>query len=55
MCVSMGIESPKTGEVSGNLVHDTYWNANGLAPIAEYCDKDVKVLVDLVSKIYKLK
>lgn len=55
MCVSMGIESPKTGEVSGNLVHDTYWNANGLTPIAEYCEKDVNVLVELMKKIYDLK
>jgi len=55
MCVSMGIESPKTGEVSGNLVHDTYWNANGLSPIADYCEKDVNVLVELIRKIYNLK
>ena len=51
----MGIESPKTGEVSGNLVHDTYWNANGLSPIAEYCENDVNVLVELIRKIYNLK
>lgn len=55
MCVALGVESPKTGEVSGNLVHDTYWNANGLQPIAEYCERDVKVLVDVMNKIYNLK
>lgn len=55
MCVSLGVESPKTGEVSGNLVHDTYWNANGLLPIAEYCEKDVKSLIDVMDKIYNLK
>jgi|SRR5210317_748174 hypothetical protein len=55
MCVSMGVDSPKTGEVSGNLVHDTYWNANGLTPIADYCEKDVSVLVELMKKIYNLK
>jgi len=54
MCVSMGIDSPKTGEVSGNLVHDTYWNANGLTPIADYCEKDVNVLVELIKKLYNL-
>lgn len=54
MCVSMGVDSPKTGEVSGNLVHDTYWNANGLTPIADYCEKDVNVLVELIKKIYNL-
>ena len=55
MCVSMGIESPKTGEVSGNLVHDTYWNKNGLILISDYCEKDVAVLVKLIRKIYNLK
>lgn len=55
MCVSLGIESPKTGEVSGNLVHETYWNVeNGLKPIADYCEKDVKVLVEVLQKIYSL-
>lgn len=55
MCVSMGIESPKTGEITGNLVHDTYWNSNGLLPISDYCEKDVNVLVKLIRKIYNLK
>jgi len=55
MCISMGIESPKTGEITGNLVHDTYWNSNGLLPISDYCEKDVNVLVKLIRKIYNLK
>ena len=55
MCISMGIESPKTGEISGNLVHETYWNSNGLLPISDYCEKDVAVLVKLIRKIYNLK
>jgi hypothetical protein len=54
MCASLGVPSPKTGEVSGNLVHETYWNANGLQPIAEYCERDVNVLVELMIKIYSL-
>lgn len=55
MCVELNVESPKTGEVSGNMVHDTYWNSNGLQPIANYCERDVKVLVDVMDKVYKLK
>jgi predicted PolB exonuclease-like 3'-5' exonuclease len=55
MCATLGVESPKTGEVSGNMVHDTYWISNGLTPIAEYCERDVKVLVELIEKIYNLK
>ena len=54
MCVAMDVESPKTGEVSGNMVHETYWELNGLTPIAEYCERDVKVLVDVINKIYNL-
>mgnify|MGYP001159329196 CR=1 FL=1 len=54
MCVSMGIDSPKTGTITGNLVHDTYWNNNELESISKYCEKDVNVLVELVKKIYKL-
>ena len=55
MCVALGVESPKTGEVSGNMVHETYWDLNGLQPIAEYCERDVKVLVEVINKIYDLK
>jgi|TARA_R110000868_G_scaffold388648_1_gene657657 hypothetical protein len=55
MCVAMDVSSPKTGEVSGNMVHDTYWNLNGLTPIAEYCERDVQVLIDVMNKIYDLK
>ena len=55
MCVALNVESPKTGEVSGNMVHDTYWNSNGLQPIADYCERDVKVLIDVMKKIYNLK
>ena len=55
MCVAMNVESPKTGEVSGNMVHDTYWNSNGLGPIADYCERDVKVLVEVIDKFYNLK
>lgn len=55
MCVALGVESPKTGEVSGNMVHETYWDLNGLQPIAEYCERDVKVLVEVMNKIYDLK
>jgi len=55
MCVALNIQSPKTGEVSGNMVHETYWESNGLQPIADYCERDVNVLVDVMNKIYELK
>lgn len=54
MCVSMGVSSPKTGEVTGNIVHKTYWESGGLDPIATYCEEDVKVLSELIEKLYNL-
>jgi len=54
MCVSMGVSSPKEGEVTGNIVHKTYWETGGLDPIAKYCDEDVDVLAKLIDKIYNL-
>lgn len=54
-CVSMGIESSKNTGVSGNEVHNSYWNENGIDKIVTYCEQDVKVLVDLVKKLKELK
>ena len=54
MCVSMGIKSPKTGEVSGNIVHQSYWETELLDPIAAYCEEDVDVLAKLIDKFYNL-
>jgi hypothetical protein len=53
MCASLGIESSKTGEVNGSKVHEHYWS-NGVKEIAEYCEKDVEVLMMVVSKLEKL-
>jgi predicted PolB exonuclease-like 3'-5' exonuclease len=55
MCVTLGVESPKTGEVSGNLVHEYFWEKEGLDEIAKYCERDVNVLVELIKKLYELK
>tara|TARA_R110002153_G_scaffold119933_1_gene265073 strand:- start:127 stop:828 length:702 start_codon:yes stop_codon:yes gene_type:complete len=54
MCVSMGVSSPKEGNITGNIVHKTYWETGGLDPIANYCDEDVDVLAKLMDKIYNL-
>ena len=55
MCVSMGIESPKTGSVSGNNIHKQYWYESKIDEISEYCEKDVKSLLQIIKKIYELK
>jgi len=55
MCVSMDVPTSKDGEITGEKVHDAYWNGNKLKQIAEYCEKDVKVLIDVIKKFKELK
>lgn len=54
MCVALGVESSKNMEVTGNKVHDAYWNGGKLDKIVEYCEKDVDVLIKVVLKINEL-
>lgn len=53
MCVSLGVESSKNMEVTGSKVHSAYWHEDKLDAIAEYCEKDVKVLIEAVQKMYQ--
>jgi hypothetical protein len=55
LCACMDVPSPKEGEVTGSKVHDAYWNKNMLPEIAEYCERDVQVLVDVIQKLKSLK
>ena len=55
MCTCMEVPSPKNGEVTGDKVHDAYWNKNMLTEIAEYCERDVDVLIDVIKKLKELK
>ena len=54
LCSTMDIPTPKDGVVSGERVHDAYWNKNMLKEIAEYCEKDVAVLIDIIKKLKNL-
>ena len=54
MCVSMGVESSKNMEVTGNKVHEAYWINKDIKGIVEYCEKDVLVLIDVIKKITTL-
>jgi uncharacterized protein YprB with RNaseH-like and TPR domain len=54
MCVSMGVESSKNMEVTGNKVHEAYWVNKDIKGIVEYCEKDVLVLIDVIKKITSL-
>ena len=51
MCISLGVESSKNMEVTGNKVHDAFWIENKYQEIQDYCEKDVDVLINVVMKI----
>ena len=54
MCSSLEIDSPKNGDVKGDNVNTNYWAGNH-EEIKEYCERDVKALVDIITKLNKLK
>ena len=54
MCSCLEIPTPKDGEVTGDKVHETYWEKQDLKSISEYCEKDVIVLVDTIKKLKNL-
>jgi len=55
MCAALGVPSPKEGEVTGNRVHEAYYDFNQLDLIIEYCERDVMVLVEIIKKLKELK
>ena len=55
MCVTLGIDSPKNMEVTGNKVHDAFWNRKDIQGIVEYCEKDTVTLIEVVKKFNSLK
>ena len=55
MCSCLDIPTPKDGEINGAMVHSAYWNDNKLNEIAEYCEKDVEVLISAIKKLKSLK
>jgi predicted PolB exonuclease-like 3'-5' exonuclease len=54
MCISMGIPTPKNDEVSGDKIHNLFWNENKYDLIKEYCEKDVDTVFEVVKKIKSL-
>ena len=54
MCTVLDIDSPKNGEVKGDNVTTNYWGGNH-EEIKEYCEKDVKALIDIIQKLNNLK
>jgi hypothetical protein len=54
MCASLDVKSSKEGEVTGDKVHNSYWEGNKLSEITEYCERDVKVLIEVIKKLKEL-
>jgi len=51
LCSSLDIPTSKDGEITGDKVHHAYWEERKLNEIAEYCEKDVLVLIDIINKL----
>jgi len=50
VCSALDIDSPKNGDVKGDSVTTGYWEGKH-EEIKEYCERDVKALVDIITKI----
>ena len=50
VCASLGLESPKEGEVNGSNIHKYYYN-NDIDKIKKYCEEDVKCTINLIKKL----
>lgn len=55
LCTTIGIDTPKDGDVIGQNVHNEYWVNQNLNGIKEYCEKDVNVLIEIIKKLKDLK
>lgn len=54
ICNVLGIESSKSENMDGSKVHEEFWDKKNIKKINEYCEKDVKVLYDVVKKLQTL-
>lgn len=53
ICSVLEIDSPKDGDVRGDSVTTSYWEGKH-EEIKEYCERDVKALVDIITKLNNL-
>jgi predicted PolB exonuclease-like 3'-5' exonuclease len=54
LCNSLNINSSKDGVITGDKVHTSYWEFNKLNDITEYCENDVKSLIEIIRKLKQL-
>ena len=45
---SLGLQTPKDGDITGSTLHDAYWNKKDYEGIRIYCEKDIKALYDML-------
>lgn len=55
ICSSLNIKSPKNGEVTGNVVHENFYEKNNYEEIKNYCERDVDTIVEIIKKLQNLK
>lgn len=55
MCGVMGVQSSKSNDMDGSMVHTVFWKEKNLNKINEYCEKDVVVLYEFINKLINLK
>jgi DNA polymerase elongation subunit (family B) len=54
LCSCMDIPTSKEGEITGDMVHNSYWIDRKLKEISGYCERDVQVLIDIIKKLKEL-
>ena len=54
VCGSLGVDSPKNGDTKGDTVTTDFWGGKH-EEIKDYCEKDVKALIDIINKLNDLK
>lgn len=55
VCLAMGVDSPKDGDVSGGSVSEVYYSddENGLGKIVKYCEADVMATAQVFNNMVK--
>jgi uncharacterized protein YprB with RNaseH-like and TPR domain len=55
VCVSLGIDSPKNGDINGYGLYEFYYSdKKNLDVIQNYCESDVKSVMEVIKKINNL-
>ena len=54
VCAALKIDNPKESEVRGANMHAYYYNNGSIEKIINYCEEDIKSLINFVKKIDKI-